>query len=381
MAAVRVTKARFELRLLAVLVLGACDGATPPDGGPVETDGGGDAGQIEADGGMDGGEIPGDCQGPPGLYMEGSCDVLAVGVRAYRPRYVLWSDGADKERFVYLPPGTRIDTTNPDDWAYPLGTRIYKTFSHDGVRLETRLLEKHSNDVGPNAWYMRTFAWNAAQDRVTEVTEADESIRENVLGTDHDIPSGPQCRECHSGTLDVVNSFTAIQLNHDDGSLTLQTLLDEGWLTAPIDPADAQVPGTPTEAQALGYLHANCGNCHRTTPTPVNPTACRTAACATGLHMWVNTDLATVGETAAYQTAVAVPHSYFHADMPENSLCRVHPGQPDLSVVHFRMAHPRGDSAQMPPLGTELNHAEGIATIRAWISGLSVDATPCLPVP
>ncbi len=372
--------ARAGLRLLAlsVIALGACDRGPAPDGGPVEVDGGSDAGPLEADAGPDASE-PGDCQGPPGLYMAGSCDMLAVGVRAYRPRYALWSDGADKERFVYLPPGTRIDTADPNNWVYPRGTRIYKTFSHAGVRLETRLLEKHSNDTGPNAWYMRTFAWNAAQDRVTEVTEADISLRENVLGTDHDIPNGPQCVECHSGPLDVVNSFSAIQLNHDDGSLTLQMLLGEGLLTVPFDESDARVPGTPTEAAALGYLHANCGNCHRATPSASSPDACRTAACASGLHLWVNTGLDTVGETTTYETAVAVRHTYFHADMPADSRCRVHPGEPELSVVHFRMAHPRGDSAQMPPLGTELNHAEGIATVAAWISALTMPDTPCLP--
>lgn len=370
--------ARYGLRLLAglALVLSACDGDPAPDGGPIEPDAGEDAGPLE-DAGTDSGLAAG-CEGPPGLYMPGTCDVLEVGVRAYRPRFVLWSDGADKERFVYLPPGTKIDTTDPNNWVYPQGTRVYKTFSHDGVRLETRLLEKRSNDTGPDAWDMRTFAWNAAQDRVTEVTDADESARENVLGTEHDIPSGPQCVECHSGPLDVVSSFTAIQLNHDDGDVTLE-VLNSGWLTQVVAPADARIPGNPTEVAALGYLHANCGNCHRTTPTPANPAACRTSACASGLHMWVDVGLSSPADTATYQTAVAVPHTYFHLDMPEDSRCRVHPGDPDLSVVHFRMAHPRGDSAQMPPLGTELNDPNGISSVRAWISALAVSAAPCAP--
>ena len=83
--------ARAELRLLAlsVIALGACDRGPAPDGGPVEVDGGSDAGPLEADAGPDA-SGPGDCQGPPGLYMVGSCDMLAVGVRAYRPRYALW---------------------------------------------------------------------------------------------------------------------------------------------------------------------------------------------------------------------------------------------------------------------------------------------------
>src|SRR5690606_2735276 len=79
----RMLDAGAQLRLLAlsVIVLGACDGGPAPDGGPVELDAGTDAGQLEEDAGPDAGE-PGDCQGPPGLYMPGSCEVLAVGVRA-----------------------------------------------------------------------------------------------------------------------------------------------------------------------------------------------------------------------------------------------------------------------------------------------------------
>jgi predicted neuraminidase len=64
-------------------------------------------------------------------------------VRSYRPKYELWSDGSTKQRFIYLPPNTQIDTTNPDRWAFPQGTRLYKTFSIDGLRLETRVSEKN----------------------------------------------------------------------------------------------------------------------------------------------------------------------------------------------------------------------------------------------
>src|SRR5688572_6263661 len=56
------------------------------------------------------------CSGPPGLYAADSCKTPAEGVRSYRPLYELWADGAAKERFIYLPPGSSIDTTNPDRW-------------------------------------------------------------------------------------------------------------------------------------------------------------------------------------------------------------------------------------------------------------------------
>lgn len=45
-----------------------------------------------------------------GLYADLGADALAPGVLPYRPEFELWSDGASKRRWIWLPPGTRIDT-------------------------------------------------------------------------------------------------------------------------------------------------------------------------------------------------------------------------------------------------------------------------------
>jgi len=59
-----------------------------------------------------------------------------------------WSDGAEKFRYLYLPPGEKIDNANPDRWNFPVGSRIWKDFVRDGVSVETRMLYK----TGPNSW-------------------------------------------------------------------------------------------------------------------------------------------------------------------------------------------------------------------------------------
>ena len=79
---------------------------------------------------------------------EGFGQKPADGVLSYQPAYELWSDGAEKERFVYLPPETQIDTSNPDRWTFPVGTRFYKTFAVGGKRIETRLIEKVAPEPG-----------------------------------------------------------------------------------------------------------------------------------------------------------------------------------------------------------------------------------------
>jgi hypothetical protein len=73
------------------------------------------------------------CDGPPGLYVDASCRELAPALLAYAPRFELWADGADKERYVFVPSGYRIDTTRPDDWVFPIATTFYKTFLAGGT--------------------------------------------------------------------------------------------------------------------------------------------------------------------------------------------------------------------------------------------------------
>lgn len=362
----------FLVLPLAAVLATACDERSETDGGTP------DSGAPPEDAGTDAGPS---CNGPPGLYEEGSCEVLAEGVVAFHPRFPLWSDAAEKERFIYLPPGGTIVTDDPDNWAFPVGTRVYKTFSHDGVRLETRLLEKTATGVGVGVWSMRAYAWNAAQDSVTDVTNEGLALRENVLGTQHDIPSGEQCQECHSASQDVLNGFSAIQLNHADGGVSLAWLLSNYPTSAAVVPADSDVPGDAVAQAALGYLHANCGHCHRETPMAgcdlATMNCCNNAACSTGLHLSLRVADTSVETTTAHATAVGQRSFFFVADSP----CRIEPADPDHSVAFHRMNN-RGGAVQMPPLGTEIVDPAGISALRAWISALTPTGTePCLTTP
>ena len=60
----------------------------------------------------------------------------------FTPQFELWSDQADKSRWVYVPECDAIDTSDMDDWSLPVGTRLWKEFVVDGKRVETRLLER-----------------------------------------------------------------------------------------------------------------------------------------------------------------------------------------------------------------------------------------------
>jgi len=318
---------------------------------------------------------PTPCNGPPGLYVEGSCTELAEGVQPYRPRFVLWSDAAEKERFVYLPPGTTIDTTNADRWTFPTGTRFYKTFARDGVRLETRLIEKTGTGVGPTNWRKVSYAWSADQ---LSVTVAPAAGLQNVLGTTHDIPSQAQCSQCHalSPTMDVANGFEAIQLNHFGPGVTLVSLVATRRLVNGTNPepnvtiGNARIPGNLRAQHALGYLHANCGHCHGG-PTP-----------RANMSLWSVVGTRTVEETAAYTTAICQPLQRWTGHMNaagEPYTLRIAPGDSAHSGILGRMSA-RGSRDQMPPVGTEIVDPDGIADVTEWIDSLDCPRDAC-PMP
>ena len=77
-----------------------------------------------------------------GLYPSSSGLGVSDVARAFAPAFALWSDGANKSRWIELPEGERIDTRDMDRWLFPVGTRVWKEFALGGVRLETRLIER-----------------------------------------------------------------------------------------------------------------------------------------------------------------------------------------------------------------------------------------------
>ena len=51
-----------------------------------------------------------------GLFEAGSSTAVRPENLAFAPQYELWSDGASKSRYVYLPPGSSIDVTDPENY-------------------------------------------------------------------------------------------------------------------------------------------------------------------------------------------------------------------------------------------------------------------------
>ena len=333
----------------------------PPDGG---------AGDDAGDGGStgDGGCAPG-LFGEPldlrcsGLYSDFAARTVSADVIQYDPGLHLWSDGAVKTRWIYLPPngaadGGRmpIDTSNMDEWTFPVGTRFWKEFVLGGKRIETRLLWK----TGVGTWYRTTYQWSADESSAPEQTNG----MLNADGNGYEIPTQAECDTCHNGRLDGVLGFEAVSLASANATpITVSDLAARGWITEAPD-ASLAIPGDAVDVAALGYLHANCG------------TACHNAgsgeARGTNFHMRLDVaTLATVQSTDTWTTGVNQTTRFFEIPGDTTTL-RLAPGDAGASCTYYRMSHRDGlDGAdagtQMPPLDSHKIDDAGVALIAQWI--------------
>ena len=160
-----------------------------------------------------------------GLFESGPVERVRDANIAFEPHYPLWTDGQAKRRWIYLPPGTTIDKSDPDRWEFPRGTRVWKEFSAE-TRIETRMIER----LADGTWRFASYAWNSDGTRATLAPERGIPAR--------GIPSRSDCLACHEGAPAPILGYSAVQL--------------EGL----------QHARSERERAALGYLHGNCGHCH-----------------------------------------------------------------------------------------------------------------------
>lgn len=306
-----------------------------------------------------------------GLYAPGSTTAIRRGILPFSPQYPLWSDGAAKRRWIYLPPGRAIDASQPDAWQFPPGTRLWKEFSYQGRPVETRYIERRAD----GRWLFASYVWSADGSRAVLAPEAGLAgmPSTNAPNGRYDIPSRADCLACHEGAAVPVLGFSALQLSHDRDPLAphaaspageeldLRQLVDRGRLRHLPPALLAQPPRiaatTPTERAALGYLHANCGHCHNSDGMPA-PVKLR-------LAQRVTPGQAEPNAQQVLRSLLEQATRYRAAEAPAGAAPIV-PGQPEVSTLRLRM-HSRHPQAQMPPLGTRIADQEALALIGRWI--------------
>lgn len=295
----------------------------------------------------------------------------ASGVFPYEVNAPLFSDYAEKARFIYLPEGARLGYHPDGSFDFPDGAVIIKNFYYwkDARQpkmgrkiLETRLLLKENGE-----WKALEYLWNDSQaEAVLEVAGASFPHQwVNAGGKKQEItyiaPNLNQCKGCHSydGAF-VPIGVTARQLNRmEQGENQLLRWQREGRLQLPDGFAPEQAPRlsdyrlaeTELNAAARGYLDGNCAHCHN----PHGP------ASTSGMYLEYN-------QTEPERIGIGKPPVAAGRGSGSRKYGIV-PGKPQESILLFRMESD-DPGIRMPELGRQLPHAEGIALIKNWIKNM-----------
>jgi hypothetical protein len=302
-----------------------------------------------------------------GLYERGRVGLIDSSNRAFSPQYALWSDGAAKARWVYLPPGSVIDDRDSEHWEFPVGARFWKEFVFNEQKVETRFLWRATHD----RWIFASYIWNATQDEAfLASSQGEPNLVEIAPGRKHSIPSADDCMACHGARRSRPLGFNALQLSPDrdpnaihaeaiePGMLTLSTLVDERRLSTSRTAGAASAPrittGNPRTRAVLGYLFANCGSCHDGTG--------EIAALGPVLKQ---SDLIRDGDAVA-RGLVGLRTKWQAPGATEGTTTLVDSELPNRSALLVRMRS-RSPSSQMPPLGTVLRDHLAVETLTRWI--------------
>jgi uncharacterized repeat protein (TIGR03806 family) len=286
----------------------------------------------------------------------------------------LFSDYAEKLRFIQLPKDSTVAYNSTEVLDFPVGTTIIKTFyfptdfrkpEKDRKLIETRLLIHEKT-----GWKALEYVWNEEQtDAFLEVAGETKTVnyvdktgkKQSQL---YSIPNLNQCKGCHNRSEKMMPIGPSVrQLNGDYNysEITENQLVHWNKLAKIKDlPAIKDCPKTPVwnkpetgnlDERTRAYLDINCAHCHN----PKGP------AMTSGLNLSIH-------ETN--ETAIGINKSPVAAGRGSgNRDFDIVKGQPDKSILIYRMEST--DSGEMmPEVGRKRTHKEGVALVREWIKSL-----------
>ena len=295
----------------------------------------------------------------------------AEGVMPYSVNTPLFSNYAEKLRFIKLPPAGKATFRDSVVFDFPIGTILIKNFYYpkdfrnaNGARriVETRLLVHQ-----PGGWEAWPYIWNDEQTEAFYDPAGETKTIRYIAGNgkqkeiDYAVPNKNQCKGCHVRNESLLPvGLTARQLNgeyvYPDGKHNqLKYWADHGLLEGLPEfsivaalPAWEDPDAGTLDQRARAYLDANCGHCH----SAAGP------ASTSGLFLdYYETRPAHLGVN---KTPVAAGRGAGRLKYD------IVPGKPEQSILVFRM-RTNDPAIAMPELGREQVHSEGVALIEEWI--------------
>lgn len=309
-------------------------------------------------------------------FFEGEIKNLqpVYGVLPYDLNSQLFTDYAQKKRFVWMPAGTHATYTADDKvMDFPIGTALIKTFYYDPVEAggETDIVETRVMIKKASGWIFANYVWNADRTQAILTTNPANDHRVvkwlqdgQVEQTYYKIPTTVQCALCHT-LNDIPTAIGTKPQNinknfaYAEGSQNqLSKWVAFGYLDAAPQNINSTIDWTdtskPLELRVRSYLDINCAHCH------------------------------TAG---AYCDYTPMDLAFSKSTIPENlGLCRepvdfvsgdqqyiVAKQDAEGSLLYFRMNN-NIQAEMMPLIGRTVIHTEAVQMIEQWINSME---NPC----
>jgi uncharacterized repeat protein (TIGR03806 family) len=288
-----------------------------------------------------------------GCFRASNPAVANTVLRPYSVNSPLWSDGAEKHRWLMVPEHEQADLVADGDLVFPAGSVLAKDFWLNNQLVETRLLVHHQN----GGWTGYSYAWR------DDGSDADLRLfgeRKTFGIQEWQYPSSTQCLMCHTEASYRSLSAELLQLKSGPNNMpandSWQQMMDHQIINVGLHEQTLAMDGMPSpsdvnasiEQRAKAYLHANCSFCHR----PEN-------AMRVNIDVRFTTPLSQMGVCGEAPVA---------GDLGVSQALIVSPGDAANSILSLRMKA-RGAN-QMPPVGTLMVDDDGTQLIDGWIGSL-----------
>ena len=294
-----------------------------------------------------------------------------VGVLPYQPASELFSDYAEKSRFVWMPKNTKATYQSDSDILnLPIGAALIKSFYYKNVQPNnsTKILETRVMIHQTNGWIFANYVWDDAQeDAYLQTNGSIVPVTWTASGgqtksVDYKIPDESKCITCHAANgvnLPVGIKPQNLNMNYSyvEGSKNqLVKLIEFGYLentlpeqiTSVVDYNDVS---KPLDLRVRSYVDSNCAHCHRDGGN---------AAFATlrfPFHLTENPE----------NLGICVGTSTPFNNIPRGYL--VNPGDANGSLLHFAMST-NNSVLMMPRVGRTIVHEEALSLMAEWINSL-----------
>lgn len=307
-------------------------------------------------------------------FFEGNIKNLepTFGVIPYTLNSTLFSDYAQKKRFLWMPNNAKASYINEDEVLdFPIGTILIKNFYYTNVlpenqakHIETRLMIRKQD-----GWIFANYVWNNEQtDAFLDMNGSSIDLQwmqnETVKSVQYRIPSDAECHTCHKVTetakpIGPKPRNLNLTFAYNDGTANqLDKLVNVGYLENTLPTTIAKTPdyndtNESLELRTRAYLDINCAHCHsEETHCSYRPLRLDYPSTENPINMGVCVDPDT--------------------DLGLGLGPIIKPGDPRNSVLHFRLSSIE-PSNRMPLLSRNIVHTEGVDLIEAWINSLNTN--------